>query len=287
MLTNSIVNDIKHHLRYGNVVVKLILVNSAVFLFVNLFYLVLLAFSAPSVGSIPEEQLSLPMNFPQLLRQPWSIITYMFMHAGVFHILFNMLWLYWFGEIFLFYLNEKKILPLYFSGGIAGALLALLAVNFIPAFSIYKTEPMVGASAAVIAVVFAAATLNPDHEVQLLFFGRVRLKYVALIPLLIDVVSIRYGNVGGYVAHVGGAVTGMLYISYLRSGIIRLLPFKNIFSRKPKMKVSHKTSEPKRSSSRQADEQKRIDEILDKISRSGYDSLSKEEKDFLFNYSKK
>jgi membrane associated rhomboid family serine protease len=295
MLTGSITNDIKHQFRYGNMVMKLIFVNAGVFLFVNIFSLLFLILSKPEIGLIPEEQLSLPLNFQQLFYQPWSIITYMFMHASVLHILFNMLWLYWFGEIFVLYLSEKKILPLYFLGGISGAFLSLLAINFIPAFEAYRSVPMVGASAAVIAIVFAAATLNPEHQLQLFLIGRVPLKYVALIPLLIDIVSIRNGNAGGYIAHIGGALSGYFYIKALQGGFDFASPFNklfdgitNLFKPKSNIKVTYKNEARQAANiSRTKTEQQRVDEILDKIARSGYDSLTKEEKDFLFNYSKK
>ncbi len=290
MLTGSIAGDIKHQFRYGNMVMKLIFVNIGVFLFVNLFYLIFLILSKPEIGVIPEQQLSLHADLGLFIRQPWSLITYMFMHKDVFHILFNMLWLYWFGEIFVLYLGESKVIPLYFIGGLSGALLTMLAVNFIPVFEIHKYRPMVGASAAVLAFVFAAATINPDHRVQLPFIGGIAIKYIAVVPLIIHIIAIRdiNGNVGGNIAHLGGAISGYLFIKALQSGF-RFPTIRNPFSRKSKVKVAYKNTGFQQKTDKPVgkNEQQRVDEILDKIARSGYDSLSKEEKDFLFHYSKK
>jgi|ERR1043165_1335768 membrane associated rhomboid family serine protease len=284
MLTKSIADDINHHFRYGGMVVKLIWINIAVFLFVNLFYVVFSLAHYNALAEMPYNLLSIPLNFTSFLTKPWTILTYMFMHDGVMHILFNMLWFYWFGDVFVTYLNEKKILPLYFIGGIAGAALALLAVNLIPALEAYKSQPMVGASASVIAIVFASATINPEHRFNLMFIGAVPLKYVAVVPLLIDIISIPKGNAGGYIAHVGGALAGYLYVKSLQRGF----DITGLFKRKSKVKMTYKNEEPNTTSStRSKTEQQRVDEILDKIARSGYDSLTKEEKDFLFNYSKK
>jgi hypothetical protein len=220
----------------------------------------------------------------------------MFLHTSVLHVLFNLLWFYWFGKIFVLYFGDKKILPLYLIGGLCGALLYILAFNLIPVFQAgLEDSHMMGASASVLAIVFAAATLNPDYEVRLLFLGIIRIKYIAIVPLLIDILMIPHGNAGGYIAHVGGALSGYLYIKALQSGFDIGAPFKmlfdwvaNLFKRKSKVKMTYKNTEWKSSpKSKVSDDQKRVDEILDKISRSGYDGLTKEEKDFLFHYSNK
>lgn len=296
MLTNSIIGDIKHNFRYGNMVTRLIFVNFAVFLFFGFFNL--LSFFGQSYAwyEILLQKLEVPASASVLLHQPWSVFTYMFLHEGFWHILFNMLWLYWFGEIFVLYLNDKKVLPVYILGGLTGALIYILSFNFIPVFKpLTGASFMLGASASIFAIVFAAATINPNHIVNLILIGPVRLVYVAIIPLLIDVLNIPNGNAGGYIAHVGGALSGILYIKALQNGTDLAAPFirlfdmiANLFRPKQGVRVSYKNvATPNAPKNRSKNEQEKVDEILDKIARSGYDSLTKEEKDFLFNYSKK
>lgn len=290
MLTGSIIGDIKYQFRYGNMVVKLIFVNIAVFIFFGLLNLVGFIAQSSAIHDLLFIKLQLPASLPTLLRQPWSVFTYMFMHEGIFHIVFNMLWLYWFGEIYVLYLSDKKVLPLYIIGGLGGAVVYLLCYNLLPVFRpVVGYSYLLGASASIMAIVFAAATLNPDHEISLILIGPVKIKYIALISLLLDVITIPQGNAGGYLAHVGGALTGYLYITSLRSGLDPFGRFFKLFKRKPAVKVGYKNTDTKvvNTTSRTKGEQEKVDEILDKIARSGYDSLSKEERDFLFNYSKK
>jgi membrane associated rhomboid family serine protease len=290
MLTGSIIGDIKYQFRYGNMVVKLIFVNIAVFVFFGLLNVIGFLAQSNTVHDFLFSKVELWASMHTLLRQPWTVFTYMFMHDGVFHILFNMLWLYWFGEIFVLYLGDKKVLPLYIIGGLGGAFFYLLAYNLLPVFKpVLEISTLVGASASILAIVFAAATLNPDHEISLILIGPVKIKYIALVSLLIDIITIPFGNAGGYIAHVGGALTGYLYITSLRGGFDPAGSFLKLFKRKPAVKVSYKNTEAKVSNgtARSKGEQEKVDEILDKIARSGYDSLSKEEKDFLFNFSKK
>jgi membrane associated rhomboid family serine protease len=238
----------------------------------------------------------MPASLSILLHQPWSVFTYMFLHTAFFHALFNMLWFYWFGEIFVLYLGDKKILPLYILGGIAGAVTYLLAYNLLPVFKPQiDVSKMLGASASIFAVVFAAATIAPDYEIRLMFIGTVKIKYVAIVSLMLDIINIPYGNAGGYIAHIGGALSGYFYIKSLQGGFDFTSPFTkafgavlNLFKPKSNIKVTYKSDSVKaEKSSRSRYEQQRVDDILDKIARSGYDSLTKEEKDFLFNYSKK
>ncbi len=285
MFTNSISNDIKYQFRYGNMVVKLIFINVGVFIFFGLLSLLGFVLQDKSLYNILLTKAQMPASFSALLYQPWSAFTYMFLHTGLLHIVFNMLWLYWFGEIFELYLGDNKILPLYLIGGVSGAIVYALSYNLLPVFKPQlNISLMMGASASVFAIVFGAATLAPNYEVRLLFLGNVRIKYIALVSLLLDVINIPYGNAGGYLAHVGGAVSGYFFIKTLQGGI----DVASIFKRKTKMKVSRTENFSKSSSAKRNDsEQQRVDEILDKIARSGYDSLSKVEKDFLFKFSNK
>ena len=296
MLTGSITNDIKYQFRYGNMVMKLIFVNAGVFLFFGIFYFISFLFQNNTAYNLVLSKVEMPASISTLLYQPWSVFSYMFLHTGFFHVLFNMLWFYWFGEIFVLYLGDKKILPLYILGGLAGAVIYLLAYNLLPVFKPQvDVSMMLGASASIFAIVFAAATIAPDYEIRLMFLGIVKIKYIAVVSLLLDIINIPYGNAGGYIAHIGGALSGYLYIKSLQGGFDFASPFNklfdgvaNLFKPKSNIKVTYK-SETRKSevSLRSKNEQQRVDEILDKIARSGYDSLTKEEKDFLFNYSKK
>jgi len=292
MLTGSIIGDIKYQFRYGNMVVKLIFVNIAVFIFFGLLNLIGFLAQSNTVHDFLLNRLQIPASLHTLLHQPWSVFTYMFLHTGLLHVLFNMLWLYWFGEIFVLYLGDKKVLPLYIIGGLGGAVVYLLCYNLLPVFKpAVEVSYMLGASASIFAIVFAAATLNPDHEISLILIGPVKIKYIAFFSLLLDVINIPYGNAGGYLAHAGGALTGYLFITGLRSGLdVSALfgRFLKLFKRKPAVKVGYKNTNANiEAPTRSKGEQEKVDEILDKISRSGYDSLNKEEKDILFNYSKK
>lgn len=296
MLTGSITNDIKHQFRYGNMVMKLIFVNVGVFLFFGIFNLGSFLFQNISLYSLVLSKVEMPASVSVLLTQPWAVFSYMFLHTAFFHVLFNMLWFYWFGEIFVLYLGDKKILPLYILGGLAGAATYLLAYNVLPVFkSQVDLSMMLGASASIFAVVFATATIAPDYEIRLMFLGVVKIKYIAVVSLLLDIINIPYGNAGGYIAHVGGALSGYLYIKSLQGGFDFASPIHkffegvaNLFKPKSSIKLTYKSDSQKAErTSRSKNEQQRVDEILDKVARSGYDSLTKEEKDFLFNYSKK
>jgi len=296
MLTGTISNDIKHQFRYGNMVMKLIFVNLGIFLLFGLLNLISFLFQSNAFYNLLLSKVEVPASLATLLYQPWSAFSYMFLHTAFFHFLFNMLWFYWFGEILVLYLGDKKILPLYILGGFVGAATYVLAFNLLPVFKPQVgISMMLGASASIFAVVFAAATIAPDYEIRLMFIGSVKIKYVALVSLLLDVINIPYGNAGGYIAHVGGALSGYFYIKSLQQGFDFTGPFNkffdvvgNLFKPKSNIKVTYKSDLQKaEKSARSKNEQQRVDEILDKIARSGYDSLTKGEKDFLFNYSKK
>jgi membrane associated rhomboid family serine protease len=291
MLTGSIIGDIKYQFRYGNMVMKLIFINVSVFVFVGLFNVLATLTQSSALNdfySVVLSKLEAYAYIPVLLRQPWSAFTYMFLHVNLFHILFNMLALYWFGEIFVLYLGDKKVLPLYIIGGLGGALFYILALNFIPFFEHMLRAPLLGASAGIFAIVFASVAINPEHEIRLILFGNIKIKFVALALLLVGIITIPYDNAGGTVAHLGGALAGYLYMKGLQSGFDPIGSIARLFKRKPAVKVGYKNSDSKAATpNRSKAEQEKVDEILDKIARSGYDSLSKEDRDFLFNYSKK
>ena len=226
-------------------------------------------------------QLSMPAYYELLPFKIWTIITYMFTQRDFFHLLFNILWLYWLGLIFLDFLNKRQFIFTYLAGGIAGALLYLLAYNLLPVFSnTVQSSILLGSSASVMAVVVATATLVPNFTIQLLFLGNVKLKYLALAYFVLDIIGIS-SEPGGSIAHIGGALLGFVYIQQLNRGT----DFSNIFKRRSKLKVvKNKSAAP---ASAPLPNQEAIDRILDKISKSGYDSLTKLEKEQLFKASKK
>lgn len=236
--------------------------------------------STPNVDWI-QQQLSVPAYLPSLPYRFWSVITYMFSHRDLFHFFFNMLGLYWLGTIFLDFLNKRQFTFVYLAGGIAGALFYVISFNIFPVFnSALLLSNLIGASASVMAITVAAATLVPDFTIRLLLIGSVRLKYVALFYVLISVLSIVGSNAGGYIAHLGGAFLGYVYVKALQNGN----DWSKLFVKKPKLKVVQ--SNRNTTASNKLPDQEVIDKILDKISVSGYDSLSRTEKEQLFNASK-
>ncbi len=277
-----------------NVVIKIILINVGVFLAINIIKVFLFLLQADSNIIITIiRNLAVPANFSSLIFKPWTLLTYMFLHEDFLHILFNMLWFYWFGSILQRHIGNKKILPVYVLGGLAGGIIYILSYNIFPAFeNVIDVSYALGASAGVLAIVVAAATLLPNHSIILFIIGPVKLKYIAIFSIILDLLSIPSSNAGGHIAHLGGALFGYIYIRQLQKGNDLGRGFNKImdsiiaiFSKKNTIKVKYKNTTVKHSSE-SASKEERIDVILDKIAQSGYDSLTKEEKDFLFKASK-
>lgn len=228
------------------------------------------------------------MGFPALLEKLpfrfYTILTYQFFHGGFFHLLFNMLWLFWMGRIFLDFLKPRQFHFVYLGGGIAGGLLYLLAYNIFPVFATSLAgATVIGSSACVMAIVVATATLVPDFSINLMLFGNLKLKYLAIAYVVLDLIDIASSNAGGSFAHIGGGLFGFAFIKLLQSG----KDWSTVFQRKPKMKVVKNTAKPSSSRSKEAlVDQREIDAILDKISKTGYDKLTREEKETLFKASK-
>jgi membrane associated rhomboid family serine protease len=286
--------------RYNNAHVQLIIVNIVVFLALAVVMVFSRAFQVPDIFDIIHDQLAIPAPIGSFLQKPWTIITYAFVHdlSGVFHILFNMLVFYWFGKLFVEYLGSDKLVALYVLGALAGGLAYLLVYNTIPFYveRIGSFNGMVGASAAVYAIVVATATLIPDYTFFLLFLGPVRIKYIAGFYIIVSFLGSVGENAGGNVAHLGGALMGFVYLKQLQAGAnwgswvtATLDWFKGLFAAKPKVKVTYRKqySDAQRPKAKASISQDEIDAILDKISDGGYESLTKEEKEKLFNASKK
>ncbi|MGY4535986.1 membrane associated rhomboid family serine protease [Mucilaginibacter sp. UYNi724] len=283
--------DIQYKLlKSGNKLSLLIGINVIVYLAINIFAVIeqlFRGFGNSIILSYTNEFLLLPAYLPKLAYRFWTPFTYMFMHAGVFHILFNMLWLYWMGQIFEEYLGNKRTIGLYILGGLSGGLLFVACYNLIPAFTNINAAAngvVVGASASVMAIVVATATLLPNYTVSLILIGPVKLKWLVLFYVVIDFLGIAGGNAGGEIAHLGGALFGFIYIKQVQKGRDLIGWINRLFEPKPKMTVVSSGSGTQRKASGKP-RQEDVDRILDKISGSGYDSLNKQEKEILFRAS--
>lgn len=278
---------------------KLIYVNGAVFLIFKLIDVFAFLFRPEGHTIInPIKYFVLPANTDVLTYRPWTAVSYMFLHEDFLHILFNMLWLWWFGKIFIQYLGNRKILPVYLIGGLAGALFFILAFNIFPVYErVLDQSFALGASASVIAIVIAISLYKPDLSLNLMFLGSVKLKYIALVTIIIDVLSIPSMNSGGHIAHLGGAAFGAIYALQIRKGKNIMKWFESLIewvvNPKPRMRVKKPTYKKKAKDLKDEDynfeknkHQAEIDRILDKISKSGYESLNREEKEKLFNTGK-
>lgn len=302
----SMVDEIKIALRKGNILYRLIFINVAVFLILGLLKVFMRLF-IPGM-SLAElryafdtdvmKYFMIPSLPGELLHRPWTIVTYMFAHTNLWHILFNMLVFYWFGQIFLQYLTSKQLLTTYILGGLAGALLYIVFVNTFPGLSEYLGGSMLGASASIMAIVLAIAVYVPNYTLHMLFLGPVKLKYIAMAFVAIDVLMIASENAGGNIAHLGGAAYGYFFISRFKKGrdignwLNKLFDqIASLFKPHPKLNVTYR--KPARHvtdeefNRQKIAQQKEIDRILDKIAKAGYESLTKSEKETLFKMSNK
>jgi membrane associated rhomboid family serine protease len=298
-MNNPFIQDLKNQYKNGSILIKLIFINVAVFLFVNVIGSLLHLFNITNGVALFISWFALPSNLLELVVKPWTLVTYMFLHKGLFHMLMNMLVLYFGSQIFSQFLNEKKLLVTYLLGGLAGGVLYVLAFNLFPVFeSNVSSSIALGASASVMAVLIAAATYVPNFIVRLMFIGNVKLKYIAMGYLLMDIVQLQGSNSGGHIAHIGGAVFGFFFIQQLKKGNDFTIGFSSflaylmsLFKPQKNMKVVYKKQGKTKSNAaynnQKVNNQKKVDGILDKISKSGYDSLSADEKAILFDASKK
>lgn len=302
-------NAFKHS---DNSLYKLLAINILVFVVVLVFRVFMTIGGLGNLYTTVLSYLMMPASFSRLATQPWSIFTYMFLHEGILHILFNMLFLFWFGQLIHQFLGSRKLANLYILGGLAGALFYVLIYNLSPYFNTnLDSSLMLGASAGIFAIVVGAATLSPNTTFFLILLGPVKIKYIAIFYVILSFANSAGANAGGELAHMGGALLGYLYIVQLRKGNDWGLPvqkvgifFEDLFSgRKSNVKVSYrkaKTSNGGGFSSFTKDTkstptsinsddatQEEIDKILDKIADRGYESLNKEEKRKLFEFSKK
>jgi len=298
-MSNPFVEDIKNQYKDGSALIKLIMINIAVFLGVHLLGLLWFFITGSKGSTAVVHWLALPAELSSILFKPWTLITYMFLHEQLMHILFNLLVLYFGGRIFLQFLSEKKLVVTYLLGGLSGGLLYVLAFNLFPVFNkIIPFAIALGASASVMAILIAAATYVPNFVVRLIFLGNVKLKYIAMVYFVLDLISIPNENAGGHIAHIGGAIFGFVFIQQIKKGKDFTLGFSRfldqlgaMFRSKRSMRTVYrkpgKTTTNYEFNEQKTANQKKVDLILDKISRSGYDSLTADEKSILFDASKK
>lgn len=293
----SLINDFKLEYRIGDMTTKLIFWNILLFAIPSVAFALLRLFN---VEFNYYNLVGLPSNFSSFLIKPWTIVSYSFFHSGFMHILFNMIMLNFCGKLFVTFFTQKQLFALYVLGGLFGGVLFLLSYFVFPLLQNQSTL-LVGASASVMAILVATTTYSPYMNIRLLLIGNVKLWHIAIVFLVLDLIQLPLENTGGHLAHIGGAVFGFVFIKALQagtdltSGFNSLLDFfANLFSPKKsapfkKIHKNPKSSNPTKTTSRvviKDKTQQQIDEILDKISQSGYDSLTKEEKDFLFRAGK-
>ncbi len=275
-----------HTIQNNNLFVNIIHFNILVFIIINILNVI--GFLLTKEYEIIH-YLGISANLETLIKKPWTLISYMFVHMDFLHLLVNLIWFYLGGRVFIQYLSQKQLLSTYLMGGIIGAIVYIIAFNVFPAFDIIKEHSIaIGASASVLAILFAIASYAPNFSINLNLLGSVKLKYIAIIALIIDILSIPKGNAGGHIAHIGGALYGYIYILMLKRNIntnyfieqiiLLLSPSLSIIKKYKNYENDYEYNARKRN------EEKEINKILDKISKSGYDSLSSEEKKTLFKH---
>ena len=284
--------QLKYRFQQFNIAEKIILINVLCFVLPFFLKTIFYLFNQPFDLFLNWFDLSSDLN--HLLFRPWTLVTYSFLHSGFFHLFWNMVLLYFSGRLFLNLFGDKLLLNTYFLGVLIGGGVFVFSYLIFPVFQGIRPS-MVGASAGVMAVFIFVCSYTPDQEVRMLFFN-VKLRYLGIAFVLLDIIQIPTGNAGGHLAHIGGAALGFFYVQQLRRGSDIGAPFENFFktftsffTKKKNLrtvyKANHKQAPFKKTENTEVD-QKRIDSILDKIGKSGYESLSKEEKDFLFTAGK-
>ena len=287
------IKKIKEFFKSNDALIGLITVNLAVFVLYHVVRMFYILFAA--IQNFPLDQwLAVSSDIEILVHRPWTLITYMFFHIEIWHLLFNMLCLYWFGRIFRIYFSGWQLVNVYFLGGITGALLFIASYNFFPVFTFHSV--LLGASAGVLAVVLAISFYVPRYTLNMFILGSIRLIYIALVIIVIDIISISTSdNIGGHISHLGGALFGYLFAVNIHKGKDITAWFGrfcawtgSFFKPKPNMKVAYKRppADDWDYNRERYENQQDVDHILDKISKGGYDSLTRKEKETLFNQRK-
>ena len=295
---NSIWNDIKSNFKNGSSFTRLLYVNLSFFIVYKILTVFVFLFQIENTSDFIHNYLALPSITNSFINKPWTLISYMFVHQDFLHILFNLIWLHFGSKLFLQYFTGKQLVSTYVLGGIFGGLIYILAFNIFPVFKSapYVGSVAIGASASVLAIFIAIATYKPNYRVNLTFIGNTSIKNIAIFLVILDFLLISQENPGGHIAHLGGALFGFIYIVILKKGTDLSINFYDLirFFNFTKTRKKRKKTRGKRRSkgnddlfrSKKSEKQKKINSILEKISKSGYDSLTKEEKELLFKESK-
>ena len=268
--------------RQSSTLMKIVWVNVAVFVLLRLIAIVFVFSGRPDYIDLMLAQVELPSSPALFITRPWTLLTYMFAQYDLLHIVFNMLWLYWFGTMFTMTASSRRLLTLYLCGGLAGAVLFVLGYMILPIFHSHYGS-LIGSSASVIAVVTAVAILMPHFKMHLLLIGSVSVKWIAIVTIVLVLVGMTGSNAGGEIAHIGGIIAGVLYALWMKRE-------REVSSRRPAWPRASADSTSTASQSGaglSADERAELDAILDKIKKSGYTSLTSSERDRLFNVSRK
>lgn len=287
----SFIADIQQRFKKGTIVEKLIYINLGVFVLAFLFNT--FGFLIKYHGNFVTDWFILPATFEGFITKPWTLISYGFVHTEFLHILFNLIALYFIGNLFIQYFTQRQLLSFYILGTLFGGLIFLLSYNYFPAFTdALDRSYLLGASAGISAIFVGIATYTPNYQFKLPLIGYVKLWHLAAIWVVLDFIQIPGNNSGGHLAHIGGAIFGFLYVRQASNKKINIFDqLSNLFRTKKKplrtVYKSKKASSKTNSKSTKADYQKKVDAILEKISKSGYDTLSPEEKAFLFKQGKK
>ncbi|MEE4001439.1 rhomboid family intramembrane serine protease [Tenacibaculum sp. FZY0031] len=284
----NVLENLKYRFKHAGIVEQLIYVNLAVFLLV--FISNTFGFLFQSKTNFLVEWLALPANFDDFILKPWTIITYGFLHTSFLHILLNLIALFYIGHLFQQYFTPKQLLSFYLLGTLFGGIIFVVSYNFFPALqNVAHNSVLLGASAGISAIFIGIATYIPNYELKFPLIGFVKLWVLACIWIALDIIQIPAGNAGGHLAHLGGALFGFFYVRSASNKELAIFKsINNLFSKKERKlktvyKSGNKTPKPNVDKSRNQEE---VDAILDKISKSGYDTLSKSEKEFLFKQGK-
>lgn len=275
----------------NSTLVNLIYINIGVFLAAKLIGIVCTLFNLNSFSALSYLHLTAQINL--LLKQPWSVLTYMFLHTDFFHLFFNMICLYGFGKLFLNYFSQKQLVGLYLLGGLGAGICFIAAYNIFPYFeNAVNKSFLLGASGSIMAIILAIALYIPNFEIQLLFIGKIKLKWIAMTMILISVFNTTSSNAGGEFAHIGGALIGIIYMYLYKKGKDIVSPINKLIDKittlckpKPKIKFSKQPKSDAFYNQQRKNDQQTLDTILDKVKKSGYSSLSDKEKKQLFDTS--
>jgi len=273
--------ELKDKLKYSLSVMgqlqKLIVINIIFFIIPLLLNTFLWLFELKDISII--DYFVVEADLTSLIFKPWSLITYGFLHGSFSHLFWNMIMLFYFGNILVNYFGDKRLLNVFFNGILFGGIIYIISYNLFPVFTGVSSK-MIGSSAGVMAILFYITSYNPNHTIRF-FFLNIKLLYIAIFLLLMDIIQIPVENSGGHIAHLGGALIGFLMFRSFK-GIDFVDIYTNLSTRKNNKKIKRN-----KTFSGSNFDQKKIDSILDKISESGYESLTKEEKNYLFKASNK